>query len=57
MKKTLIIAAVSLSLFACKKESKEEAKTITTYYIKVVEVSIDNTTLTETPVATTKITE
>ena len=44
-------------LMSCKKETKEDPQTTTTYYIKVVEVDQDNTTLTETPIATVKITE
>ena len=59
MKKILIILALSTVLFACKKSIKKHPleMTTTTYYIKVVEVNIDNTTLTETPIATVKITE
>lgn len=56
MKKTLLIAIASLALFSCKKESKEETTT-TTYYIKVVEVDADNQSVTETPIASVKITE
>lgn len=57
MKNISLIVFVSAILFSCKKEAKDETKTTITYYIKVVEVDADNKSVTETPIATVKITE
>lgn len=57
MKKLLCAIAIGVLLVACKKETTEPIKTATTYFVKIVEIDTDQNTVTETPIATVKITE
>jgi hypothetical protein len=56
MKKALIISAIACSLFACKKESKQNTQKAT-YYVKIVAVDNDGVTQTETKYKTITVTK
>jgi hypothetical protein len=56
MKKVLIISAVACSLFACKKESKQNPQKAK-YFVKIVAVDFDGVTQTETKPKTITITK
>jgi hypothetical protein len=57
MKKTLIVLSIAATFAACTKSSKPAPKTTTAYMVKVIEVDIDENSVTETPFKTVKITE
>jgi hypothetical protein len=56
MRKVLNIAALSCSLFACKRESEQKPEKVK-YYIKIVAVDNDGVTQTETKPKTITITK